>query len=71
MAAKRTSSRSSGDSKKRSEAKQALANMEKAHKSLQLNLKKLKSALGHGFGQGHSFGAAKGHSFGQGHGFGR
>lgn len=60
MAAKRTSG-----SKRRSEAKQALAGMEKAHKSLQLNLKKLKASLGNSFGMGHTFGGkGMGHTFG-------
>ena len=47
MAAKRKSARAG--SKRRSEAKQALAGIEKAHKSLQLNLKKLKTSLGGSF----------------------
>ena len=63
MAAKRTSA--SAASKSRSEAKKALAGVEKAHKSLQLNLKKLKASLGNSFGMGHSFGGkGMGHSFG-------
>lgn len=62
MAAKRKSA--SAGSKRRSEAKQALAGVEKAHKSLQLNLKKLKTSLGNNFaGLGHTF-VDKGKTFG-------
>ena len=63
MAAKRTSRKSAAGSKSRKDAKQALAGMVKAHKSLQLNLKKLQTALGHTFmGKGHTF-IDKGHTF--------
>jgi len=60
MAAKRTAG-----SKRQSDAKKALAAMEKAHKDLQLNLKKLKASLGHDFtGKGHVFsGKVMGHPF--------
>ena len=49
-----------------SDAKKALAGIEKAHKALQLNIKNLKTALGHihAAGKGHvhsASGRAKGH----------
>ncbi len=50
MARKRTAGKSAAASKRRSEAKKALAAIEKAQKSLQLNLKKLRAALGGPFG---------------------
>lgn len=61
MAAKRKSAGSSG--KRRNEAKQALAGIEKAHKSLQLNLKKLKTSLGGSFVAGGGSFTAGGGSF--------
>lgn len=62
MAAKRKGS--SAGSKGRGEAKKALAGMEKGHKMLQLNLKKLKAVLGVDFtGLGHTFVSGRGNTF--------
>lgn len=56
-----------------SDVKKAFAAIEKAHKELELHIKKFKAAMGHGFlgsAKGHPHGAAgapmKGHPFGSG-----